>query len=489
MLKAKALHTYVCGAFFITTYVRGGDWMKTLIQNADWIITMDEQRRKIKHGDLVFEGKEIIEIGNSLDKKYRDCKVINAAGKIVIPGFVNVHHHTWQSLVRNINVANGLKLEPWLKVVYEIFKEINTDVARAGAYAGLGELLKTGCTTSNDLFYAHPVGVEKLIDAEIEAAAEMGIRFHPNRGVHSKASDIVPPELVGKTETVIADAERLIHKYHSKERFSMCRVGIAPNMPQYETLEILEESKKLAEKYDVMVHGHLAESVFETKYTLDTFGCTPARWFEKHGLLGKRFYYAHCVHLDTEEVKLMAETDTGVAHCPISNMFLNSGVCRIPDLMRANVRVGLGVDGAASSNSSNMLQEIRCAYLLNRLTWGDQAVSAEDILYLATVGGAKVLGRDDIGYLAPGMAADITIMDWDQMQYAGGKNDPVDCIVLSGESKLVDIVIVNGEIVVSNGKLTKIDENKKKEFVNDVGKAMLRRAATHLDGLEQDVED
>ena len=260
-------------------------------------------------------------------------------------------------------------------------------------------------------------------------------------------------------------------------------------MPQYETLEILEESKKLAEKYDVLIHGHLAESVYETKYTLDTFGCTPARWFEKHGLLGERFYYAHVVHLEDDEIELMKETNTGVAHCPISNMFLNSGVCRIPDLMKAGVRVGLGVDGAASSNSSNMLQEIRSAYLVNRLTWGDSAVSAEDILYLATAGGARVLHRDDIGFLAPKMAADITIMDWDQLQYSGGKNDPVDCIVLSGESKLVDKVFVNGELVVDGGKLTKVDEQQKTRFVNDVGKAMLRRASAHLEGLEKDIED
>lgn len=463
--------------------------MKTIIQNADWIITMDEERSRLKHTDLMFEGKEIKEIGKNLTKKYSDAKVIDGTGKLVLPGFVNVHHHTWQSLVRNINVANGLKLEPWLKVVYEIFKEINTDVAKAGAYAGLGELLKTGCTTSNDLFYAHPVGVEHLIDAEIEAAKELGIRFHPNRGVHSKASNIVPPELVGATDIVIADAERLIKKYHDPNKFSMCQVGIAPNMPQYETLEILKESKQLAEKYDVMVHGHLAESVYETQYTMETFGCTPFRWFEKHDLLGERFYYAHCVHLEDEEVKLMAETKTAVAHCPISNMFLNSGVCKIPQLMKVNARVGLGVDGAASSNSSNMLQEIRSAYLVNRLTWGDQAASAEDILYLATVGGARVLRRNDIGYLAPGMAADITIMDWDQLQYAGGKNDPVDCIVLSGESKLVDSVYVNGELVVQNGKLTKVNEEQKKKFVNDVGKAMLKRASTHLDGLEKDIED
>ena len=458
-----------------------------LIKNADWIITMDENRTRLHHADLVMDGKEIRELGKDLERKYPDAEVIDAAGKIVLPGFVNVHHHTWQSLVRNINIANGLKLEPWLKVVYEIFKEVNTDVARAGAYAGLGELLKTGCTTSNDLFYAHPVGVEYLIDAEIETAKELGIRFHPNRGVHSKASDIVPPEIVGATDVVIADAERLINKYHDRSRFSMCRVGIAPNMPQYETLEIVMESKKLAEQYDVLVHGHLAESVYETKYTLETYGCTPARWFEKHGILGDRFYYAHVVHLEDDEIALMKETNTGIAHCPISNMFLNSGVCRIPELMKADVRVGLGVDGAASSNSSNMLQEIRSAYLVNRLTWGDDAATAEDILYLATVGGARVLHRDDIGYLAPGMAADVTVMDWSQLQYGGGRNDPVACVVMSGESRLVDKVFVNGVKVVDGGNLTRVDEKKTAKFVNEVGKAMLRRASKHQPGLEQDI--
>lgn len=462
--------------------------MYKLIKNADWIITMDENRTRVSHGDLVIAGKEILEIGRNLGEKYPDTEVLDAKGKLVIPGFVNVHHHTWQSLVRNIHVADGLKLEPWLKVVYEIFKEINTDVAKAGAYVGLGELLKTGCTTSNDLFYAHPTGVEKLVDAEIEAASEIGIRFHPNRGTHSKVSEIVPPELVGTTEQVMADAERLILKYHDSGRFSMCRVGIAPNMPQYETMDMLMESKRLAEKYHVLIHGHLAESTYETQYTLDTYGYTPARWFEKQGILGENFYYAHCVHLDDDEIRLLAETGTGVSHCPISNMFLSSGVCRILDLMSVGAKIGLGVDGAASSNSSNMLQEIRNAYLVNRLTWGDKAVSAEDILYLATTGGARVLGRDDIGFLAPGMAADIAIMDWNQLQYSGGKNDPVDCIVLSGESQLTDTVIVNGEIVVRHGRLTKVDENQKKDFVNDVGKAMLKRASKHLEGLEQDLE-
>lgn len=460
---------------------------RMLIKNADWIITMDVKRSRLRNADILIENQEIVEIGKNLGENLAVHEVIDATGMVIFPGFVNVHHHTWQSLVRNISVANGLRLEPWLKVVYEIFKEINIDVAKAGAYAGLGELLKTGCTTSNDLFYAHPVGVEGLIDAEIEGAKDIGIRFHPTRGAHSLASEIVPAELVGTTEIVIADAERLIKKYHDTSRFSMCQVGIAPTMPQYETLEILNATRNLAEKYDVKIHGHLAESAYETKYTIETFGCRPVEWFRRHDLLGERFYYAHCVHLNDEEIKLMADTNTGISHCPISNMFLNSGVCRIPDLMKAGVRVGLGVDGAASSNSSNMLQEIRTAYLVNRLAWGDDAATAEEILEIATVGGAKVLGRNDIGYLAKGMAADITMMDWNQLQYSGGKNDPVACVIMSGESKLVDTVLVNGEVVVQKGKLVKVDEEKTRDFVNTVGNSMLKRAAKHLEGLEKDV--
>lgn len=464
--------------------------MKVLIENADWVLTMDENRTRYRHGDVLFEGNRIIDVGKNLRDKY-DIKitdtVINASGKIVLPGFVNVHHHTWQSLVRNINVANGLRLEPWLKVVYQIFKEINTDVARAGVYAGLGELLKTGCTTSNDLFYAHPAGVEGLIDAEIDAASEIGIRFHALRGSQSRESDIVPKEIVETTEKVIKDAERLIKTYHDTSKYSMCRVGIAPNMPQYETLDMLEATKELAQKYDVQIHGHLAESYYETEYTIKTFGCRPAEWFYNHGILGERFYYAHCVHLNDEEIKLMAETNTGVAHCPISNMFLNSGVCRIPDLMKAGVRIGLGVDGAASSNSSSMMQEIRSAYLVNRLTWGYDAVSADDILYIATKGGARVLGRDDIGSLEPDKAADITIMDWDQLQYAGGMNDPAACIVMSGDSKIVDTVFVNGKKVVKKGMLLTVDEEEKRDFVKRVGREMLTKASVRVNELKADI--
>ena len=467
--------------------------MKTVLyKNADWIITMDQARTRYRHGDLLIQGNQVKEVGVHLETKLAGSiqidEIINAQGRIILPGFVNTHHHTWQTLIRNIKATQGLRLEPWLTVMYEIYKNLNTDVARAGVYASLGDGLKTGITTSNDLWYPHPVGVTGLVDAEIEAARELGIRFHPVRAYHSVANDIVPPEVVDTTEGVMADTERLVKKYHDRSRFSMCRVGVGPSIAQYETEEIVRATIDLAEKLDIMVHGHLAESRHEVEYTLEKFGCRPAEWFRRHDMLGDRFYYAHCIHLSDDEVTLMAKTNTGISTCPISNMYLSSGSCRVPELLRAGVtRFGMGVDGAASSNSANMMEEIRVSYLLNRLSWGDASANAEDVLYMATAGGAKALARDDIGYLAPGMAADFILMNWNQMQYAGGCNDPVDCIVLSGDARMVETVVVDGVVVVRNGHLTRVDETEKTVYINQVGRALLESASGRVPGLKADL--
>ena len=351
--------------------------MKTVLyQNADWIITMDEERHRYRHADLLISGKEIKAIGKNLKDTLGDTvtidEVVDASGRVILPGFVNTHHHTWQTLIRNIKATQGLRLEPWLTTMYEIYKDLNTDVARAGVYVALGEGLKTGITTSNDLWYPHPVGVTCLVDAEIEAAKELGIRFHPVRSYHSVTSDIVPPEVVDSIEGVMGDAERLVKKYHDPSRFSMCQVGIGPSIAYYETEEIVRATIDLAEKLDIKVHGHLAESRGEVAFVEEHYGCRPAEWFRRHDLLGDRFYYAHCIHLNDEEVQLIADTNTGISTCPISNMYLSSRSCRIPDLLRAGVkRFGIGVDGAASSNSASMMEEIRVSYLLNRLSWGD----------------------------------------------------------------------------------------------------------------------
>lgn len=463
---------------------------RTLIQNADWILTLDQAGTRYRNCDLLMEDRAIAAIGKGLSTRGVE-EIVDGSGRIVTPGFVNTHHHTFQSLVRNIHIANGLLLEPWLAVVYDVFRDIGAEAARAGAYIGLGELLKTGCTTSSDHFYAHLRGQANLIDAEIEVAAELGIRFHPTRGSltigKSGGSPHVPDDLVETTEAILDDSERLIKAYHDTSRFSMCRVGLAPCWPEFETVEILSRTRELAERYDVQCHSHLAESRGEVAYTLEKYGCRPVEYVRRLGWLGERFYYAHCVQLNDEEVALLAETGTGVAHCPNSNMFLNSGVCRVPDLLERGGSVGLGVDGAASNNASNMLTEIRNTYLVHQLTWGHRGPTAEQVLRLACAGGARVLGRDDIGFLAPGMAADLVLFNWDQYQYAGGRNDPAACIVLSGDSKLVDSVFVNGRMVVQKGTLLTVDEEKTAARAHRIGKELLQRASRRQEGLKKDL--
>lgn len=465
---------------------------KVLIKNADWVITMDSKKSRFRNCDILVKDNVIEKIGKNLDKDEVFDELIDASGMIALPGFVNTHHHCWQSLVRNITVANGLFLEPWLVAVYDIFQDITPEVVEAGATAALGELLKTGCTTSQDHHYAFPSTTDpKLIDAEIRSAKKLGIRFHPTRGSISKGG--LPHSqktLVSSEDDILADSERLIKTYHDPGRYSMLRIGLAPCWHGFDTTErLMKETLQLARKYEgVYCHTHLGESKAEADECIEKFGCRPIEYVRRLGWLGKDIYFAHGVQFNDEEIKIIAETGTGIAHCPVSNMFLNSGVCRVPDLLKAGANIGLAVDGAASNNASNMMTEIRTAYLVHQLTYGNKAPTAEQILEIATVGGARVLGRDDIGSLSPNMAADIVLMNWNQLQYAGGCNDPVACIVMSGDSKMVDTVMVNGKVVVKKGNLTTIDEQKETQWINRVGKDMLRRASVRVKGLEPDIQ-
>lgn len=464
---------------------------RILIQNADWILTMDEQGHRHRNADLLIEDNVIAAVGPNLGEGMEIDEVIDASGKVITPGFVNTHHHTFQSLVRNIHIANGLKLEPWLMVVYDIFKELNTDAVRAGALVGLGDLLKTGCTASSDHMYAHPKGTEKLIDAEITAAKELGIRFHPTRGGitigQSDGCAHVPDCLVESADQILSDAERLIDTYHDDNRFSMCRIGLSLCWPPFETDEIVEKTRDLGLRRKVQCHTHLGESEGELFLSQERHGCRPVEYMRRMGWFGENFYFAHCVQLTDEEVQLFIDTDTGIAHCPNSNMFLSSGVCRVPDFLAAGASIGLGVDGAGSNNASNMMSELRNCYLVNQLKWAGRGPTADQVLRMATVGGARVLGRDDIGYLAPGMAADLVFFDWSQFSYAGGRNDPAACIVLSGDARMVDTVLVNGKIVVRGGQLTGVNEQESAHWINEVTHEMLSKAAQRQSALMQDL--
>ncbi len=461
---------------------------KILIKNADWIITMDEEKSRLRNSDVLIEGREIIGVGENLIDQSLVDEVIDARGRILMPGMVNTHHHCFQSLTRNITACNEVDLMPWLTAQYKIFEELTPEAVDAGALIGLGGLLKSGCTTAADHHYAFPNKIKReLIDVEIESAQKLGIRFYPTRGSLTLEGAHIPKGLVEEVDDVLNDCERLINTYHDDSKFSMLQIGLSPTWPQFDMPSVWEGSLELAKKYGVRIHSHLAEGVDEVKYSREKYNCTPTEYVYDKGWMGSNVWYAHSIHLTDTDIEKFAETGTGVAHCPVCNMKVNSGVARVPDLLAAGVNIGLGVDGAASSNSSNMMTDIRVAYLVHQLTYGSRGPTAEKILEMATIGGAKILGREDIGRIKVGMAADLVLFDWSRYELSGGCNDPVSAIVMSSDSQMIDKVLVNGELVVDGGRLVNIDEESTGRHVNAVAKKLLASAAHKVVGLEQDI--
>jgi len=451
--------------------------MSILIKNADWVLTFDKDNTRIKNCSVLIEGNRIVGVGKNLACQ-EGTRVIDAAGRIVMPGLVNTHHHLYQTLTRNIPETQDIPLFPWLLKLYEMWKHLTPEAVRIGAMVGLGELLKTGCTTSADHHYIFPCSQPgELIDEQILAARELGIRFHPNRGSMSLGRDqggLPPNEVIQTEETILKDCERLVQKYHDPGTYSMCRIVFAPCSPFSVTGDLMKESAVLARKHGVFLHTHLAETRDEDDFCMQKLGMRPVEYMEKLGWLGEDVWFAHGIHLNDAEVGLLGETRTGVAHCPASNMKLNSGICRVRDLQKAAARVGLAVDGSASNDSSNMWAEVRIAYLLQKLALGAEGLTAEDVLKMATVGGAQILGRNDIGALEVGKAADMILIDFQQLAFAGGQHDPVSAIVNTGNSNLVDMTIVNGRVVVEKGRLVNVDEERIAHEANRISLNMVQ---------------
>ncbi|NLC76965.1 MAG: 8-oxoguanine deaminase [Clostridia bacterium] len=463
---------------------------KLLIKNAQWIITLDDEGTRYQNADILIEDNVIKAIGKNLEVEY-DTKTINANGKVVIPGLVNTHHHLYQTLTRAIPSTQEIELFDWLIQLYEIWRELDEESVYFGALVGLGELLKTGCTTSTDHHYVFPRGKNtNLIDVQIKAAQELGIRFHPTRGSMSlskKDGGLPPDDVVQTEEEILEDSERLIKQYHDPSRYAMCRIALAPCSPFSVTSRLMEETVVLARKYGVLCHTHLAETKDEEDFCLERFGMRPFEYMKSLGWSGEDIWFAHSIHLNDEEIKEMGKTRSGVAHCPVSNLKLSSGIARIKELIDAGARVGLAVDGSASNDSSNMWAELKTAYLLQKYTLGQQGLSAEETLRMACRGGAEVLGRDDIGYLAPGMAADLVLINFADIGFAGAQHDPVAAIVTCGDSQVVDTTIVNGKVVVRDGKLVALNEDYIAANANRVSAEMVARAGkrTGIDYLKR----
>lgn len=430
------------------------------IKNIKYLVTCDDDDNLFENINLYIENGEIKYIGNEI--KLAE-EIIDATDMIVYPGLINTHHHLYQIFSRNIPQVQNMELFPWLKYLYEIWKNLNDDVIMYSSLCGMGELLKTGCTTCFDHHYVFPNNKNNLIETQFEAAKKLGIRMYASRGSMSlsKKDGGLPPDTVVQTiDEILKDSERLVKRYHDKKKFSMNQVAIAPCSPFSVTKDLMIESAKLARKLGVRLHTHLAETKDEENFTLEKYNMRPLEYMESLGWLGNDVWFAHGIHFNDDELKLLAKTGTGVTHCPISNMKLSSGIAKIPDMLKLNISVGLGVDGSASNDGSNLLEEIRVAFLLHRLNSSNDAPTGYEILKLATNGSAKVLGRDDIGNLSVGMAGDLFMININRLELICADLDPKSLLGNIGFKGSVDYNIVNGKIVVKNGLLVNIDEER-----------------------------
>lgn len=453
--------------------------MPTLLaRNADVLVTMDGQRRELRGAGIYAENGIIKQVGPTAELPASADTVIDLKGQIVLPGFVNTHHHLNQTLTRNFPGAQNNNLFPWLKALYRAWARVDAEASRASTLIGLAELVQSGCTTVFDHSYVFKNG--NRVDCQIEAARDMGVRFHASRGSMSLGESkggLPPDDCVEDEDFILKDSQRVIERYHDPAIGAMTRIALAPCSPFSVTPELLKESAKMARHYKVGLHTHLCETLDEERYTLERFQLRPVDWMETLGWLGDDVWFAHAIHVDDDEIRKFAATGCGAAHCPCSNMRLGSGIAPVKKYMAAGVKVGLGVDGSASNDSSNILMEARQAMLLARLRLGllppegprkymflsqshpvraNEWMTAREALELATIGGASVLGRDDIGSLEPGKCADFFSLDLGTVGYAGGLHDPVAAVLFCAPQSARHTVI-HGRQIVRDGEITTMD--------------------------------
>ena len=455
-----------------------------LITNAEVVVTMDDTRRELRGGSLLLRGPQIAAIwpAGELPPGTTADAVIDARGHAVLPGLVNTHHHMYQSLTRAIPAAQDAELFGWLKTLYPIWAGLTPEMVQVSTQVAMAELLLSGCTTSSDHLYLYPNGVR--LDDSIHAAQQIGMRFHAARGsmsVGESAGGLPPDSLVEAEPAILADTQRLIEQHHDHGRYAMLRVVAAPCSPFSVSPGLMRDSAALARSLGTRLHTHLAENDHDIAYSQARFGMTPTEYAESVGWLGDDVWHAHCVKLDAAGIARFAATGTGVAHCPCSNMRLASGIAPVRRMLDAGVPVGLGVDGSASNDGAHLLGEARTAMLLARVgksleafgcDTGPAAMTARHMLEVATRGGARVLGRDDIGHLAPGMAADLALFDLRTLGFAGGAvHDPVAALLLCAPAPAA-YTIVHGRVVVRQGQLATLDLGPLLERHNRLAQAL-----------------
>lgn len=432
--------------------------MLTRLKNVDTIVTCDFCDQIFHHTDLWFENGEIVKIGplNRIPDTEYDCSEM-----IVYPGLINVHHHLYQYFTRNLRKVQDYELFDWLKALYGVWKNLNENTVLYSSCSGMAELMRFGCTTCFDHHYVFPKGSGDLLAAQFEAASILGIRMYASRGsmdLSEKDGGLPPDSVVQTVDEIMKDSESAIRKFHDASRFSMRRIVLAPCSPFSASSSLYRESAELAREYGVQLHTHLCETKDEEDYTIASFGKRPFDYIASLGWTGHDVFYAHGIHFCDRELDAIAETGTKIAHCPVSNMKLSSGVMRLPDMLERGITVGLAVDGSASNDGSNLMDEMRSAYLVHRLTWGNRAPSGYTILKLATAGSAKVLGRDDIGSIEEGKAADLFAIKKSSSDLICATDNPANIFGNVGYHRPCSLVFVNGKLTVRDGTLVNLDE-------------------------------
>ena len=425
---------------------------ETLLRRAQVVLTMDDALTECSGTDILIRDGVIAGIGKNLTSA---GDIVDVSSCVVTPGLVNTHHHLYQTLTRAVPGGQDALLFGWLKTLYPIWARFGPEEMFVSAQVGLAELALSGCTLTSDHLYLFPNGAR--LDDTIAAAGEVGLRFHPTRGAMSigESDGGLPPDaLVEKETAILEDSIRVVDAFHDPSPGAMVRVGLAPCSPFSVTRELMRDAALLARDKGVMLHTHLAENDEDVAYSLEQFGCRPGQYAEDLGWTGPDVWHAHCVKLDRQEIDLFARTRTGVAHCPCSNCRLGSGIAPVRAMRDADVPVGLGVDGSASNDVGNLISEARQAMLLQRVANGANAMSAREALWIATRGGAEVLGRDDCGSIAIGQRADLAIWDVSGVESAGSW-DPA-ALVLAGPTRVRDL-FVEGRGIVRDAQLTSID--------------------------------
>ncbi len=450
-----------------------------LLKNCYYVATFDEQNRELKNADILIQDNKIKKIGKDF-KVESDftVQVYDCSNLVILPGLVNTHHHFFQVLTRNYPPVQNAKLFDWLVNLYKVWKYIDEEAIYFSSLIVMTELLKTGCTLTSDNHYLYPEGISEIFDIQIEAAKKVGIRTALTRGsmtMGESEGGLPPDSICQDTETVIKDSQRVIEKFHCKDELAMTKVILGPCSPFNVAESTMIESERLARHYGVKLHTHLAETVDEERYCLENYGMRPLKYMEKLNWIGEDVFFAHGIWFNDDEMKFLAETRTGIAHCPTSNMRLGSGIARVKEMIEMGIPVSLAVDGSSSNDSSDMLGEVRNCMLLQRVRYGHNAITARDALEVAIKGGAEMLGFNKLGVIKEGYGADLIGVNIKDFQYAGSLSDPLAAIVFTGYNHNIDLNIVNGRIVVAKGKVVGLDEEELKEKVNQISLNLMKK--------------